>query len=48
MLYYYVTDDLMVSRNKGFMLVIALLDFSKAFDAIDHRIMISILIYRPV
>ena len=35
-----VVHDLILSRNKGNISVLALLDFSSAFDAIDHTILV--------
>jgi len=40
-----VSDDLLAGRDKGCVSILALLDFSKAFDTIDHCLMISILSY---
>ena len=35
-----VVDDLFLSLNKGNISVLALLDFSSAFDTIDHPILV--------
>lgn len=40
-----IIDDIMSATDKGLVTVLALLDFSKAFDSINHRILISILNY---
>ena len=36
-----VVDDLFLSHNKGSISVLALLDFSSAFDTIDHTILVQ-------
>ena len=37
---YKVVNDLFLSLNKGNISVLALLDFSSAFDTIDHTILV--------
>ena len=37
-----VVDDLFLSLNKGNISVLALLDFSSAFDTIDHPILVHL------
>lgn len=40
-----VTDDILCARDQNSVTVLVLLDFSKAFDTIDHTILVSMLDY---
>lgn len=40
-----ITDSILSATDKGFVSVLTLLDFSKAFDTVDHNILTSILHY---
>lgn len=39
----HVTDEILRARDKGWMTILVLLDFSRAFDTVDHAVLLSIL-----
>uniref|UniRef100_A0A1Y1M732 Reverse transcriptase domain-containing protein n=1 Tax=Photinus pyralis TaxID=7054 RepID=A0A1Y1M732_PHOPY len=40
-----IVDDIMIASDKGHLTTLVLLDFTKAFDTINHKLLISILHY---
>lgn len=40
-----VTDDIIKAQDLGLISVVALLDFSKSFDTINHKVLCSKFIY---
>lgn len=38
-----ITDDILTARDRGLVTVLVLLDFSKAFDTVDHGVLVSLL-----
>lgn len=43
-----VTDDILSATDQGKITILVLLDFSKAFETVDHGILISVLKYMGV
>ena len=40
-----ITDDIITSTDKGYVTILTLLDFSKAFDTLNHSMMLAVLHY---
>lgn len=38
-----IADDIMRATNNGLLTALVLLDFSKTFDSIDHKVIVAVL-----